>query len=275
METPLPPVLMKDAKCDKSGILISWIAPSSGKIDSYTISWKAESWWQSAQAIVPTLINEFLISDIPANEKITVWMFSSNEYASSAWSDSVVFLSSRDCGKQSVEPDITREVAVSAKTLYDVMYTKEFDQYAIEAGMFANVEHLVFDDTGGHIKKVVRVTPPIPEALRNITASYYGDQLFTYEEHSIKHLNRYEIEFEVKNVPVVGQYIETSKGRLVVVEIDANRCRLEGYFDLRVNYPVIGYYVAQVIRAQVVKELTDWPEMGLRFLKERKGLVLP
>lgn len=275
METPLPPVLKKDAICDKNGILIQWIAPSSSRIDSYTVSWKAESWWQSAQAIVPNLITEFLITAVPANEKVSVWIYSSNEYASSSWSDAVEFVTSRDCGKLSIDPDIVCEVPVSAKALFDVMYTKEFDQYAIEAGLVSNVEHLVFEEAGDHIKKIVRVTPPIPEALRSITTSYFGDQAFTYDEHSKKYLDRFEIEFEIKNVPIVNHYIETSKGRLKLIEVDANRCRLEGFFDLRVNYPVIGYYVAQVIRAQVVRELTEWPEIGVRFLKEKKGLVLP
>jgi hypothetical protein len=271
---PTAPVLRKDAVCDKNGILISWISPSNCKIDSFTVSWKAASWWQSAQAILPAQLKEFLISDIPPNEKVSVWVYSSNEYASSSWSEAVDFVSSRDCGNTTVEPDIVREVPVNAKVLYDVMYTKEFDEYVIEAGLVNNVEHLKYDEKEGQLNKIVRVTPPIPPSLLAMSQTTLGSQAFTYEEHSTKYLDRFEIDFEIKNMPIVGQYVETSKGKLRLVAIDDTKCRLEGFFDLRINYPVIGFYVAQVIRSQVVSELTEWPIVGVKFLTEKKGMKI-
>jgi hypothetical protein len=271
---PIAPVLRKDAVCDKNGILVSWISPSNCKIDSFTVSWKAASWWQAAQAILPAQLKEFLISDIPANEKVSVWVYSSNEFASSSWSEAVEFVSSRDCGGVSIAPDIVRDVPVSAKVLYSVMYTKEFDEYVIEAGLVNNVEHLKYEEKEGQLNKIVRVTPPIPPSLLAMSQSTLGSQAFTYEEHSVKHLDRFEIDFEIKNMPIVGHYVETSKGKLRLIEVDESSCRLEGFFDLRINYPVIGFYVAQVIRSQVVTELTEWPIIGVKFLKEKKGLAI-
>jgi hypothetical protein len=254
--------------------LISFIVPASGKVNTHTVSWKAESWWQAASATIPGELQQFLIQDIPPNEKITVWVYSTNDAGSSTWSDPVDFVSSRDCGQQgALAPDIIKEVPISAKMLYDLLYTRELDAYNAKCGLISNIEVLEFIEDDTKIIKKVRVTPPIPEAIRSMAASYLGPTIVTYDEVSVKHKTSYQIDFRIENVPVVGQYAETCEGKFHVVELGENRCRFEGYFDLRINYPVIGYYVAQVIRNQAIKDLTNVPELAVRLLQE-KG-VLP
>jgi hypothetical protein len=272
MSFPSPPVLLKQAKSDKTGVLVNWIAPANCRIETYTVSYKAESWWQAATATVPHELSEFLISEIPANEKITVWVYSTNEFGSSPWSDPAEFISSRDCGLASSTPDITKEVAISRKQLFDVLYTPEFDKFAVDAGLVSNIDILSIETKGNKVHKLTRVTPPIPESIRSMIQNYMGEQIMTYDDESVKHLETFEIEFKIKNVPLVDKYVETAQGRMTLIEVDDTHCRLEGHFDLRINYPVIGYYVAQVIRSQVVHDLTNWPDVALRFLRERQGL---
>ena len=95
--------------------------------------------------------------------------------------------------------------------------------------------------------------------------------MLTYDELSVKSTDKYEIKFRIKNVPLVDEYIDQAEGKLTLVEVSDNSCRLEGFFDLRISYPVVGYYVAQVIRNQVVKDLSAWPEWGVKFLNKRDG----
>jgi len=272
MSVPRAPILKRDAICDRNGILVAFIVPT-GHVTSHTVSWKAESWWQSASATVPGELTEFLIQDIPPNERLSVWVFSTNEAGSSAWSEPVDFVSSRDCGQAGdASPDIVKEVPVSAAVLYDLLYTKELDDYNAEKGLVTSVEVLQFDDLPDKVFKRVRVTPPIPEALRTATATYMGPTVLTYDEVSVKHKDKYQIDFRIENVPIVGQYADTAEGKFTVVEVSENRCRFEGFFDLRINYPVVGYYVAQVIRNQAVRDLTKMPDLAVEILR-RKGLV--
>jgi hypothetical protein len=272
MSIPSAPVLLKEAKCDKTGVLVSWIAPSNAKIDNFTVSWKAESWWQSAQAVVHHQMTEFLISEIPPNEKISVWVFATNELGSSTWSDRADFVSSRDCGQTSTAPDIlSEEVDVSADDIFKVAYTKDFDQYFASIGLVSSVEVLSYEDSGTEVKKLARVTPPIPASIRSLAQSYLGDTIVTYDEVSIKSFATREITFKIENIPVVGQYVEVASGKLCFIDVGPNRCRLEGYFDLRINYPVLGYYVAQVIRSQVIKDMTEWPKIAAEYVKKQKA----
>jgi hypothetical protein len=268
MSFPNPPVLLKTAKCDRTGVLVSWIAPENGDVTNFTLSWKAASWWQSASATLPPEMREFLISDIPANEKLSVWMFSTNDYGSSSWSDAVEFVSSRDCGASGSTnlADVTKDVAMGARQFFDIIYTEAFDNYIIEKGILAKVERVSFEEKDNQIHKRLRVTPPIPLAIRSMLYNYMGGVTVTYDDVSVKHLDKFEVEFKIENVPVVGQFAEACHGKLVVVPVSDNQCKLEIYFDLRINYPVIGFYVAQTIRNQVTNDIGSWPQMAVEFV---------
>eukprot|EP00301_Raphidiophrys_heterophryoidea_P019298 c4257_g1_i1.p1 GENE.c4257_g1_i1~~c4257_g1_i1.p1 ORF type:complete len:301 (+),score=64.45 c4257_g1_i1:69-905(+) len=273
MSVPRAPVVRRDAVCDRNGILLSFIMPGSEPVTTHTVSWKAESWWQSASATFPGGLTEFLIQDVPPNEKVSVWVFSTNEFGSSQWSDPIEFISSRDCGQAGeAAPDISKEVPVSAKLLYDLLYTRELDAFNAEKGLVSSVEVLQFDDLPDKVFKRARVTPPIPESLRTAAASYMGPTILTYDEVSVKHKDKYQIDFRIENVPIVGHFADTCEGKFTVVEVSENRCRFEGYFDLRINYPVIGYYIAQVIRNQAIRDLSKCPDLVVEIL-QRKGLV--
>eukprot|EP00299_Pterocystis_sp_00344_P004040 c1485_g1_i1.p1 GENE.c1485_g1_i1~~c1485_g1_i1.p1 ORF type:complete len:284 (+),score=29.66 c1485_g1_i1:35-853(+) len=268
MSFPSAPVLLKTATCDRTGILVSWIAPENCGITNFTLSWKAESWWQSASATLPPEMREFLISEIPANEKISVWMYSTNDYGSSPWSDAVDFVSSRDCGAASSADlaDVSKIVDLEAHRFFDLIYTESFDKFIIEKGYLAHVEKISYEEKDNKIYKRVRVSPAIPVAIRNMAHNYMGGVTVTYEDVSVKHLDSLMIEFKIENVPVVGQYADTAKGKIVVVPVDDGHCKLEIYFDLRISYPVIGYYIAQVIRSQVLHDIGAWPELVMEYV---------
>lgn len=268
MSFPVAPVLLKTATCDRSGVLVNWVAPENCDVTNFTLSWKAESWWQSASANLPKEMREFLISDVPPNEKISVWIYSTNDYGSSPWSDAVEFISSRDCGlaPASSTADVIKPVNLNARQFFDVIYTEPFDNYIIAKGHLANVERLSYEEKDNKIYKRMRVTPPIPLAVRSLISNALGGITPTYDDVSIKHLDKLEIEFKIENVPVVGQYATACGGKLVVIPVDDTHCTLEVSFDLRINYPVVGYYVAQVIRNQVLNDIGSWSEMVGDFL---------
>eukprot|EP00300_Choanocystis_sp_HF-7_P021896 c20_g1_i1.p1 GENE.c20_g1_i1~~c20_g1_i1.p1 ORF type:complete len:276 (+),score=48.19 c20_g1_i1:56-883(+) len=273
MSVPPAPVLLKDAKCDRTGLLVSWMIPNNAKCDSHTLSWKAESWWQSSSATVPGLISEFLIQNLPANEKVTVWIFSTNEVGSSSWSAEVQYVTSRDCGMEGPpEPDVTSEVVpIPPQRMFDVFYTPELDEYFTKCGIQSNIELLSLEQRGNQIHKHVRVTPPIPEKLKDGFAYYLGENALTYEEHSIKNLDTNEITFEVTNIPVVGKYCEAASGSLQIKDMGNGSSQLLCFITIRINYPVIGYYVAQVIRASVCSGMQSLPRHILDFLQSQEA----
>merc|ERR1711862_1040810 len=89
MSVPMPPVLKKEVQADRAGVLISWINPAAGNIDTYTISFKAESWWTAQTVEVPGQMTEYMIqgSDLPPNSKLAISMYSTNSSGSSGWSN--------------------------------------------------------------------------------------------------------------------------------------------------------------------------------------------
>eukprot|EP00298_Acanthocystis_sp_HF-20_P003170 c13539_g1_i1.p1 GENE.c13539_g1_i1~~c13539_g1_i1.p1 ORF type:complete len:281 (+),score=107.12 c13539_g1_i1:29-844(+) len=265
MSYPTAPVLLKDATIDQYGILVSWIPPANCEIDTYTVSWKADAWWTAAQATVPSTMTEYLISDLPPNSKINVYIYSTNSYGSSSWSDTVEFISSRD---ETALPDILSESDLSADVLFKVMYTPECDKFALDAGLLSNIEQISLEEKDGCLHKTIRVTPPVPERIKGLLQSYIGSQVITYEEVSIKNPETKKITFKIQNIPYVGSYVEIAEGTLNVIEVGPNKSRIEGHFDLRINYPVVGYYLAQVIRSQVISGLSKVPTFAKKYVDE-------
>lgn len=273
MSFPSAPVLLKETKLnDKNGLMVQWIAPASG-VDSFTISYKAESWWQAATAEVPGTLSEFILTEVPANEKVTVWVCSNNSHGSSSWSDSVSFVTSRDCGKTSAEPDLIKHINKSAKTIYDLLYTPEMDEYVKSVGMFANVEVKKYEEVDNVMHKTILVTPPIPASIRGLINGYMGENGLTYEEISTKQMNseNMEVTFKVENIPLVDDYFEQGCGKIKIIPVDDNNCILHANVDIRIQAPVVGYYLAQVIRNQILFEIERYPDLAMKYMAIRDG----
>jgi len=251
MVKPGPPVLLSEAKIDKDGIRVSWMVGGNVQADTHTVSWKAESWWQASSCTLPAQENEYLIDNIPPNEKIKVYMYTTNKEGSSGYSNEVSFVSSRDCCvKGEAEPDfVSEELPYSADELIKIIYTEDFQEFATKNPKVGTFEVLSHDDK--HM--ITRITPPVPAKLRSTIEAITGPFELSYEEHAVKDVGEKTVTFEVKNFSCFQEYIDTCGGTTTVIPTGDGTCQTQHNFDFRLKgMPMMGYYISQLIKAQMI-----------------------
>merc|ERR1712226_234997 len=265
---PSAPVMLSDAVCDKNGILVKWIVANNVQIDTHTLSWKAESWWQSSSTTLPPTLDEFQITNIPPNEKVRVWIHSTNAAGSSPYSNEVSFVSSRDCMvKGELEPDfMSEEIPLSKELVMKCIYTKEFQDFqnTVGSGVIGKLEVL----SEGDNTIVTKLTPPIDPKARSAISAVLGDFDLYYEEHAIKKMEETTVTFTIKNFSAFQDYVETAEGE-IKVEGDEKSCKISSNFDFRLkNVPVVGYYISQLVKQSFVDGSSRLKENLMKYQEQ-------
>lgn len=251
MPKPAPPILLKDATLDKKGILVKWMTAGNSNATSHTVSWKAESWWQSVSVTIPATETELQITDLPAGEKVRVWMYSTNDDGAGPYSEEVPFVTTRDCCvKGELEYDFSRNVSVPHAQVLTMLFTMELQTFIMENddGKVGKIESR---QEGNSI--VTKITPPVPTKLRQALEMIRGEFDMSYEEHAdTSTRDQGNFAFEIKNYSIFGEYVETSKGIWYVLP-DGDNCKIAANFDFRLKNVPGGYYFSQLIKASIAE----------------------
>lgn len=262
--------MLSDAVCDKNGIKVKWIVANNAQIESHTLSWKAESWWQSSSITLPSTLDEYLITNIPPNEKIKVWIYSTNGAGSSPYSNEVSFVSSRDCMvKGEAEPDfVSEEIPLSKEMVMNMFYTTEFQNFQNDVGSGAIGKLEVLSESDDLI--VTKLTPHVGDQARSAISTVFGEFELHYEEHATKHMQDGTATFTVKNFSVFQDYIETAEGE-IKVDGDDKSCKISSNFDFRLkNIPVVGYYISQLVKQSFVDGSSRLSENLIKYHESKQ-----
>jgi len=271
MGKPPAPVLLAEAVCDQRGIEVKWMVAGNADVDSHTVTWKAESWWKAASATIPGPERAYQIINIPPNEKVSVWVYSTNSEGSSSYSNTVGYVSTRDCCmKEEAAPDfVSKEIQMFPDEIFRSMYTPEFQEFVNSRGKMGKFEVLENDDAAGTI--VTRITPYIDPKIRSSVEGLLGKCDLSYEEHISKDFDKKMFSFEVKNFSMFSEYIETANGEITVSGINEGTSQVSTNINFRLkDVPVFGYYISQLIRRSFEDGSAHLAE-NIKLYKEKQG----